>query len=169
MGSETLPSACYILSDDSSIPFYSTSNGYKKIPFHDFFICAQLWFKFKKLNILIHYQNVRGLLSKLSVRFLKPMLSYSLSPGLTYPYTIVRFCLALNLTSIYRTCPPYIQSPSCLLKLTTLLCSMTLIFPIFLGWRVRTMVPRIQHDFIELSLQQFESYWSSSGLNLCFW
>jgi len=29
MGSETLPSACYILSDESSIPFYSTSNGYK--------------------------------------------------------------------------------------------------------------------------------------------
>jgi len=30
MGSETLSSACYILSDESSIPFYSTSNGYKK-------------------------------------------------------------------------------------------------------------------------------------------
>jgi len=30
MGSETLPSACYILSDESSIPFYSTSNGYNK-------------------------------------------------------------------------------------------------------------------------------------------
>jgi len=29
LGSETLPSACYILSDKSSIPFYSTSNGYK--------------------------------------------------------------------------------------------------------------------------------------------
>jgi len=29
VGSETLPSACYILSDESSIPFYSTSNGYK--------------------------------------------------------------------------------------------------------------------------------------------
>jgi len=28
MGSETLPFACYILSDESSIPFYSTSNGY---------------------------------------------------------------------------------------------------------------------------------------------
>jgi len=28
MGSETLPSACYILYDESSIPFYSTSNGY---------------------------------------------------------------------------------------------------------------------------------------------
>jgi len=28
--SETLPSACYILSDETSIPFYSTSNGYKK-------------------------------------------------------------------------------------------------------------------------------------------
>jgi len=28
MGSETLPSACYILSDESNIPFYSTSNGY---------------------------------------------------------------------------------------------------------------------------------------------
>jgi len=31
MGSETLPSACYILSDEPSIPFYSTSNGYNKI------------------------------------------------------------------------------------------------------------------------------------------
>jgi len=30
MGSETLPSACYILSDESSIPFYSSSNGYNK-------------------------------------------------------------------------------------------------------------------------------------------
>jgi len=30
MGSKTLPSACYILSDESSIPFYSTSNGYNK-------------------------------------------------------------------------------------------------------------------------------------------
>jgi len=33
MGSDTLPSACYILSDESSIPFYSTSNGYKKYIF----------------------------------------------------------------------------------------------------------------------------------------
>jgi len=30
MGSETLPSAYYILSDESSIPFYSTSNWYNK-------------------------------------------------------------------------------------------------------------------------------------------
>jgi len=29
IGSETLPTACYILSDESSIRFYSTSNGYK--------------------------------------------------------------------------------------------------------------------------------------------
>jgi len=29
MGSETLYSTCYILSDKSSIPFYSTSNEYK--------------------------------------------------------------------------------------------------------------------------------------------
>jgi len=28
-GSETLPSTCYILSRETSIPFYSTSNGYK--------------------------------------------------------------------------------------------------------------------------------------------
>jgi len=28
MGSETLPSDCYILLDESSIPFYSTSNPY---------------------------------------------------------------------------------------------------------------------------------------------
>jgi len=27
MGSKTLPSACYILSEDISLPFYSTSNG----------------------------------------------------------------------------------------------------------------------------------------------
>jgi len=33
MGSETLPSACYILSDESSIPFYSTSNGYNNYSF----------------------------------------------------------------------------------------------------------------------------------------
>jgi len=33
LGSETLPSACYMLSDESSIPFYSTSNGYN-IPFY---------------------------------------------------------------------------------------------------------------------------------------
>jgi len=31
MGSETVPSACYIHSDESSIPSYSTSNGYKNI------------------------------------------------------------------------------------------------------------------------------------------
>jgi len=31
MGSETLPSVCYILSDESSIPFSSTSNGYKNM------------------------------------------------------------------------------------------------------------------------------------------
>jgi len=30
MGSETLPSACHIHSDESSLPFYSTSNGYNK-------------------------------------------------------------------------------------------------------------------------------------------
>jgi len=30
LGSETLPFACYIHSDESSIPFYSTSNGYNK-------------------------------------------------------------------------------------------------------------------------------------------
>jgi len=39
MGSETHPFACYILSNESSIPFYSTSNGYKntlmkRIPFY---------------------------------------------------------------------------------------------------------------------------------------
>jgi len=31
-GSETLPSAGYILSDESIIPVYSTSNGYKNVP-----------------------------------------------------------------------------------------------------------------------------------------
>jgi len=30
MGLETLPSVCYILFDESIIPFYSTSNGYNK-------------------------------------------------------------------------------------------------------------------------------------------
>jgi len=47
MGSETLPAACYILSDESSIPFYSTSNGIIKLPnigdFNNYFlsmICA---------------------------------------------------------------------------------------------------------------------------------
>jgi len=30
MGSETLSSACYILSDKSSIPFYSKRNGYNE-------------------------------------------------------------------------------------------------------------------------------------------
>jgi len=29
MGSERIHSTCYILSDESSIPFYSKSNGYK--------------------------------------------------------------------------------------------------------------------------------------------
>jgi len=29
MGSETLPSTCYILSDECSIPFYLTRKGYK--------------------------------------------------------------------------------------------------------------------------------------------
>jgi len=29
MGSETLPTASYILSHESSIPYYFTSNGYK--------------------------------------------------------------------------------------------------------------------------------------------
>jgi len=29
MGLETISSACYILSDESSVAFYSTSNGYK--------------------------------------------------------------------------------------------------------------------------------------------
>jgi len=29
VGSETLPSVCYIPFDKCSIPFYSTSNGYK--------------------------------------------------------------------------------------------------------------------------------------------
>jgi len=28
MGSETLPTACYLLFDESSIPFYSSINGY---------------------------------------------------------------------------------------------------------------------------------------------
>jgi len=30
MGSGNFPFACYILFDESSIPFYSTSNGYNK-------------------------------------------------------------------------------------------------------------------------------------------
>jgi len=43
MGSETLPSACYILSDESSIPFYSTSNGYKNV--NDVFQAMERIFK----------------------------------------------------------------------------------------------------------------------------
>jgi len=47
MGFETLPSTCYTFSDESSIPFYSTSNGYKneddrkvfKMKFY--FVCFQ--------------------------------------------------------------------------------------------------------------------------------
>jgi len=35
MGSETHSSACYILADESSLPFYSTSNGYL---FKSFFV-----------------------------------------------------------------------------------------------------------------------------------
>jgi len=37
MGSETLPSTCYILSDESSIPLCSTSKGYKNeiIQYHN--------------------------------------------------------------------------------------------------------------------------------------
>jgi len=31
MGSEILPPTCYILSDESSIPFYTTSIGYKEL------------------------------------------------------------------------------------------------------------------------------------------
>jgi len=31
MGSETLPSACYILSNESSNPFNSTCNGYQNV------------------------------------------------------------------------------------------------------------------------------------------
>jgi len=34
MGSQTLPSACYILSDGSSILLFSTSNRYNSIPFY---------------------------------------------------------------------------------------------------------------------------------------
>jgi len=39
MGSETLPSACYILSDESSVPFYSTSNRHKNT---EFIMCISL-------------------------------------------------------------------------------------------------------------------------------
>jgi len=35
MGLETIPSIFYILSDESSTPFYSTSNGYNKLFFYD--------------------------------------------------------------------------------------------------------------------------------------
>jgi len=33
IGLKTIPSTCYILSDESSIPFFSTSNGYNNVPF----------------------------------------------------------------------------------------------------------------------------------------
>jgi len=50
MGSETLPSACYILSDESSIPFYSTSNGYEK---QETLSTCYFFNRAKKINILI--------------------------------------------------------------------------------------------------------------------
>jgi len=43
------PSACYILSDESSIPFYSTSNGYKNILSGNYFL------KNKKANEKIKF------------------------------------------------------------------------------------------------------------------
>jgi len=53
--------------------------------------------QFEKLNFLIYFQNVRGLLSKLSTLYKNSsifvMLLYLLRPGLTHPYTIMRFCL----------------------------------------------------------------------------
>jgi len=46
MASETHPSACCTLSDESSIPFYSTSNGYKNIRLYNFY------FLIKKYNTI---------------------------------------------------------------------------------------------------------------------
>jgi len=56
MGSETLPSACYILSDESSIPFYSTSNGYNE---------RALRIVIKGLNVLIRVVEIIARLKEL--------------------------------------------------------------------------------------------------------
>jgi len=50
MGSETLPSACYILSDESSIPFYSTRGSIVCTELSDF----RLKTKYKNCKILFH-------------------------------------------------------------------------------------------------------------------
>jgi len=50
MGSETLLSALYILSDESSIPFYSTTNGYKNRR-HFFFNCKVVSYAGMRLSL----------------------------------------------------------------------------------------------------------------------
>jgi len=52
MGLETLPTACYILSDESSIPFYSTSNGYNNSYFQ-YIQVTLLWWSFLLYLILV--------------------------------------------------------------------------------------------------------------------
>jgi len=52
MGSETLPSACYILSEESSIPFYSTSNGYKNS------IMVTIWGSICKVNSFFEFLQI---------------------------------------------------------------------------------------------------------------
>jgi len=59
-GVGTLPSTCYILSDESSIPFYSTSNGNKNVAEQSsfWFVCfintnSHTWSKMLPLNIIM--------------------------------------------------------------------------------------------------------------------
>jgi len=56
VGSETLPSACYILSDESSIPFYSTSNGYKNRIDPKFSIWGNVFFNSLPKNKYFHIE-----------------------------------------------------------------------------------------------------------------
>jgi len=55
MGSGKLPSACYILSDESSIPFYSTSNGYKNVT-HAYVHILWRYFNYIVNNIAMMYK-----------------------------------------------------------------------------------------------------------------
>jgi len=48
MGSEKLPSACYILSDESGIPLYSRSNGYNKRERYSQVPLIENWYKLGK-------------------------------------------------------------------------------------------------------------------------
>jgi len=55
MGSVTPPSVCYILSDESNIPFWSTSNGYKK---RIILYYISTFFDHSKINLIQFTYNV---------------------------------------------------------------------------------------------------------------